>query len=75
MRRTLVALAIAASSWNATQPGLFEPLLRFLSSLWEEPYAKEGCGLDPNGLCKPKAPQPQTDSGCGLDPNGYSHDS
>ena len=73
MRRTLVALAIAASSWNAAQPGLFEPLSRLLSSLWDEPYAKEGCGLDPNGQCKPAAPQ--TDSGCGLDPWGCPHGS
>ncbi len=75
MRRTLVALAIAASSWTATQPGLLEPLSRLLSSLWDEPPTKSGCGLDPDGLCKTAAPQSQTDSGCGLDPNGCPHGS
>jgi hypothetical protein len=68
MRRTLVALAIAASSWNVAQPSLFEPLLRLLASLWDESASKSGCMLDPDGLCKPSAPQ--TNSGCGLDPNG-----
>ena len=75
MRRTLVALAIAASSWTAVQPGVFEPLLRLLSSLGDETYTKEGCGWDPNGLCKGAVPPPQTDSGCGLDPNGCPHGS
>ena len=33
---------------------------------------KEGCHLDPSGLCAPVKPQPavQTDTGCHLDPSG-----
>jgi len=69
MRRTLVALALAASTLTAGPTGFMEPLWRFLSSLWDKPATtKEGCGWDPNGLCKP-AP-PQTDEGGGWDPNG-----
>jgi len=71
MRRTIVALSIVASSWTATQPGILDPLLRLFSSIWDQPYAKEGCGLDPWGVCKSAPVQPpQTDSGCGLDPWG-----
>jgi hypothetical protein len=73
MRRTLAALAIATSSWTATQPGLFEPILRLLSSLWDESATKEGCGLDPDGLCKTTPPQRQTDSGYGLNSGGSPH--
>jgi hypothetical protein len=37
-----------------------------LSSLW----SKNGCQIDPNGLCK-SAPAPATgDNGCGIDPSG-----
>jgi hypothetical protein len=71
MRRTLAALAIAASSWTATQPGLFEPVLRLLSSLWDEPATKNGCGLDPLGSCK-SGSRSQPASDCEYDPLGCS---
>lgn len=37
---------------------------------------KEGCHLDPDGLCAPGSPKPtiQTDTGCHLDPNGGCRD-
>ena len=69
MRRTLVALTLAASVLTAAPSGFFEPLWRFLSSFWTAPSAKSGCGLDPDGQCK-TAPQLQSDSGCGMDPLG-----
>jgi hypothetical protein len=69
MRRTLVAMALAASTLTAGPSGLFEPLWRFLSSLWDEPATKEGGGWDPNGLSAP-APPPQSDEGGGWDPDG-----
>ena len=61
MHRTLLAAALAASLFS-TIP-VFEPLWRFLGSLWGE----EGCHLDPNGRCLPAA---QVDAGCHLDPDG-----
>jgi len=69
MRRTLIALALATSTLTAGPAGFMEPLWRFLSSLWDEPATKAGCGWDPDGLCTP-APPPQTGEGCGWDPNG-----
>jgi len=69
MRRTLVAVTLAASVLTATPSGLFEPLWRFLSSIWNQPLSKEGCGLDPLGRCK-TAPQPLSKNGCGADPLG-----
>jgi hypothetical protein len=36
-----------------------------LVSVWE----KEGCRIDPNGLCLPSS-QESVDNGCGLDPYG-----
>jgi hypothetical protein len=69
MRPTLVALALTASLLASRPPALIEPLWAFLASLWSEPSPKEGCGMDPNGLCAP-APQGESDAGCGMDPNG-----
>jgi hypothetical protein len=69
MRRTLVALALAASSLTATQPSLYDKLWSFFSSLWGESATKEGCGVNPWGSCS-SAPQPQTDEGCGVNPLG-----
>ncbi|HSK74851.1 MAG TPA: hypothetical protein VLQ45_00205 [Thermoanaerobaculia bacterium] len=39
-----------------------------LAATWE----KEGCHLDPSGLCTPVTPEPtiQTDTGCHIDPHG-----
>ena len=48
------------------------PLTRLRSwflSVWE----KNGCAIDPHGLCQPSsvtAPQPSADNGCGIDPGG-----
>ena len=37
---------------------------------------KEGCHIDPDGMCAPGSPQStiQTDSGCHLDPDGGCRD-
>jgi hypothetical protein len=78
MRRTLLAVAVAAS--------LLTPLWDLLAPLWGgsedtdagciwDPYGRclpapqtdEGCGWDPYGRCQPA---PQTDAGCGWDPYG-----
>lgn len=60
MRRTLLAVAVAAS--------LLTPLWDLLSPLWSgSEDTDEGCIWDPNGRCQPV---PQTDGGCGLDPYG-----
>jgi hypothetical protein len=71
MRRTLLALALAASSLSATPFGLSEPLWSFLNRLW----VKEGCSIDPHGRCitgavtNSDAPA-QSDHGCHIDPHG-----
>ncbi|HEV8583131.1 MAG TPA: hypothetical protein VGX68_29035 [Thermoanaerobaculia bacterium] len=76
MRRTLVAVALAASL--AAPAGPFERLWSFLSALWDtapdapapSPQTKEGCGFDPSGQCKIGPPPPQLREGCGFDPDG-----
>lgn len=82
MRRSFMAMALAASLASTAPSGLFEPLWALFSSLWD---AKEGCGMDPSGRCLPApkagcgmdpdgqclpAPQPTSDIGCGMDPDG-----
>lgn len=47
------------------------PLVVFLSYIvgfWD----KEGCGIDPSGMCTadPSTTEPTTKNGCGLDPHG-----
>jgi len=75
MRRTLVALSLTASLVTAAPTGFLDRFLALLSALWgdsppvHQPQAKEGCGMDPDGHCKP-TPPPQTDAGCEMDPNG-----
>ncbi len=49
-----------AEPWDAA--GWLERWLAKIGSIW----ADNGCGLDPNGHCKP-APR---DNGCSIDPNG-----
>jgi hypothetical protein len=66
MRKALIAL-ILAGSLAAGRPTLLGQLWSFLASAWSASTADEGCGLDPDGDCKPA---PQTDAGCGLDPDG-----
>jgi hypothetical protein len=39
----------------------------FLASLW----SKNGCQVDPSGLCLPDQGSGTTKNGCGADPNGY----
>jgi hypothetical protein len=82
MRRSFMAVALAASLASTAPYGCFDPLWALFSSLWD---TKEGCGMDPNGRCleTPKAgcgmdpngqclpaPQPTSDIGCGMDPDG-----
>jgi hypothetical protein len=66
MRKALIALTLAGSL-AAGQPALLDQLWSLLTSAWSAPSADEGCGLDPDGRCKPA---PRTNAGCGLDPNG-----
>jgi len=66
MRRSFIALALAASTLTAAPSSLFHPLWSFLSSLWSE----EGPGADPNGRSL-TATQPTMDEGPGMDPDGY----
>ncbi len=70
MRRTAIALALAASTLTATPSGLFHPLWSFLSSIWGQ-SAEAGPGADPNGRHL-AAPQPTPDEGPGMDPWGRS---
>lgn len=82
MRRSFMAVVLAASLTSTAPSGFFDPLWALFSSLWDakagcewDPNGrclvtpKEGCGLDPSGQCQP-APQPTSDIGCGLDPSG-----
>jgi hypothetical protein len=56
-------------------PDLLGRAWTLLTGLW----AKEGCGIDPDGHCttRPTAPAPvvpeQVDTGCGIDPDGRCH--
>ena len=74
-RRTVLLLAVAAMlalPWAASAAGpqasprparaLQAGALDLFSHLWSL-FRKEGCGLDPNGLCAPKI-------GCRVDPDG-----
>ena len=70
MRRTLLAVALAASLAPTSSPGFFHPLWSLLSALWTAPASQDaGCGADPSGRC---APNLQTDEGPGWDPDGRS---
>ena len=60
MRRTLLAVAVAAS--------LLTPLWDLLSPIWDgSENTDEGCGWDPSGHC---LPTPRVDEGCVWDPDG-----
>jgi len=73
MRRTLLAVALAASLTPTSSSGFFHPLWSFLSSLWTAPASQgAGCGWDPSGRCAP-ALQPESEIGCGMDPSGLCH--
>jgi hypothetical protein len=69
MRRSVIALTLAASTLTAIPSGFFQPLWSYLSSLWGESSAKEGPGVDPSGR-GPVTPQPNTKEGPGVDPDG-----
>ncbi|MBW8877535.1 MAG: hypothetical protein JF614_21420 [Acidobacteria bacterium] len=79
MRRSVIALALAASTLTATPSSLVPPLWSLLSALWGEEgagvdpsgqnLAAQGPGMDPNGRSL-TAPQPTPDEGPGADPNG-----
>jgi len=67
MRRTLLAVALAASLAPTFSPGFFHQLWSLLSVLWTAPASRDaGCGMDPSGRCVP----PQLEIGCGMDPSG-----
>jgi hypothetical protein len=78
MRRTLAAAVLSAAVVTLPTSGPHGGLWAFLSALFGGPAApsaaawpaKEGCGMDPNGLCKGAAPS-RTEEGCGADPNGH----
>jgi hypothetical protein len=69
MRRTVIALTLAASTLSATPSGFCQPLWSFLFSIWGESFAKEGPGVDPWGHSL-TAPRPSTKEGPGMDPWG-----
>lgn len=69
----LLAAPWSAAEWprsgGDTSPNVFSQAWSWLSSLWSE----IGCGLDPNGLCRPA--QDNLEIGCGIDPDGRCRDS
>jgi hypothetical protein len=89
-RRTLLLLLVAglATPWASAAGPLSDSagvapageLLRldFLGRLWsllQSAWSKEGCRIDPNGICVPNATQPppppvQHKEGCRIDPSG-----
>lgn len=71
MRRTVIALTLAASTLTATPSGFFHPLWSFLSSIWGEPATKAGPGMDPDGRHL-TAQRPSTKEGPGMDPWGHA---
>ena len=57
----------AAVGSSATAP--LTRLRSWFLSVWE----KNGCAVDPHGLCQPNnaiAPQSTSENGCGIDPGG-----
>jgi hypothetical protein len=68
MRRSVIALTLAASTLTAIPSGFFHPLWSYLSSLWGE-SAKEGPGMDPDGRSL-VVPPPSMKAGPGTDPSG-----
>ena len=90
-RKTLLLLLVAvlATPWTlaadppressrlakTAAPVPYELLRRawsFLQSAW----SKEGCHIDPSGLClsaPAQQPTTETDSGCRIDPSGLCH--
>lgn len=85
VRRLIVVLALSAllgspatslagprstARPSRTQAVAQTPLSRFWNSLvraWE----KEGCRIDPNGLCTTIIPPETADAGCSADPYGH----
>ncbi|HEX5716299.1 MAG TPA: hypothetical protein VF179_09075 [Thermoanaerobaculia bacterium] len=66
MRKAFIALTLAGSL-AAGPTALLDQFWSFVASVLSEPSADEGCGLDPDGRCKPA---PQMDGGLGFDPDG-----
>lgn len=69
MRRSVLALAFAASTLTVTPSGLFHPLWSLLFGHWSQSSTKEGAGMGPWGRSL-TAPQPTTKAGPGMDPWG-----
>lgn len=69
MRRTVIALTLAASTLTATPSGFFQPLWGYLSSIWGESSVKAGPGMAPDGRTF-TALRPSTKAGPGVDPWG-----
>ncbi|HEX3527274.1 MAG TPA: hypothetical protein VH988_09415 [Thermoanaerobaculia bacterium] len=54
MRRTLLAVALAASLAPTSSLGFFHPLWSLLSAFWTASASPDaGCGMDPSGRCNP----------------------
>jgi hypothetical protein len=70
MRRSVIALTLAASTLTAIPSDFFHPLWSFLSSLWGESSAKESPVANPSGRSLAATP-PSADAGAGWDPNGF----
>jgi hypothetical protein len=67
MRRSVIALTLAASTLTAIPSGFFQPLWSYLSLLWGQSSAKAGPGMDPNGL---RLAAQDMKGGPGMDPDG-----
>jgi hypothetical protein len=86
MRRSVIALALAASTLTSMPSGFFHPLWSFLASLWGESSAQDSPGADgrrltaphmkaepgwvPSGRTLTAPPPPSADAGPGMDPWG-----
>jgi hypothetical protein len=54
--------------FSVASEGILTQFWSFVSSIW----AKNGCEIDPNGVCVlSPATATSSDNGCGLDPDGH----
>ena len=71
----VLAAPPASAAGRPTETVSLSPL-EALDRLWSflrAAWSKEGCGVDPDGTCKPGTTSPppaQTKEGCHIDPNG-----
>lgn len=72
---TPFSLAAEPRPAKAAEPARFELWSRAWSFLWSF-WNKEGCRIDPSGLCvsePAQQPTSETDIGCQIDPSGLCH--